>query len=266
MTAGFASRTRVTTTLIFPCPFVSRASDLATVLARMKQHNESKTSPKTEQWQPLGRVTIDTARLLLVDPVNVDVNDRTEGECFIGRHDYATGVITATGIGDGSYLVEGRHCTHGLFQGRLAEVRVRFLDEDGNLLGWEVTEEVADQADSQESNAGDQPQVLPLAASPPGSEPVVVIDSNRGLVGLYANAPVRVVAVNWGEPASRPDEDDEDDEDDGPVEIDGDEAYVMEMFLVPEDGISRKVARALNAAGVDMPGLPATEAEGAGHE
>ena len=97
-----------------------------------------KSKKKVEQeWQPLGSVTVDTARLMLLDPMHVDIgpDDGSEGEFALDTN--VTGVITGTGMGDGRYLVEGRYvdCPFGR---RLAEIRVRFLDYRGNWLGGDV--------------------------------------------------------------------------------------------------------------------------------
>lgn len=88
------------------------------------------------EWLPLGFVTIDTARLLLLDPVHqgrVDVGAE-DGQIAISGGDYSA-VQVPTGLGDGRYRVEGRVITSPIFGQRLAEVRVRFLDEVGNWLG-----------------------------------------------------------------------------------------------------------------------------------
>lgn len=86
-------------------------------------------------WLPLGFVTIDTARMLLVDPVHMDeqFHDADEGQLAIPGGDYSA-VKVSTGIGDGRYRVEGR-LVDGVFGRRLGEIRVRFLDEHGNWLG-----------------------------------------------------------------------------------------------------------------------------------
>ncbi len=90
-----------------------------------------------QEWQPLGSVTVDTARLMLLDPVHADIgpDDGSEGEFALDAN--VTGVITETGMGDGRYLVEGRYidCPFGR---RLAEIRVRFLDDEGNWLGGDL--------------------------------------------------------------------------------------------------------------------------------
>ena len=96
-----------------------------------------KNATQEQEWQPLGSVTVDTARLMLLDPVHADIgaDDGSEGEFALDNN--VTGVITETGMGDGRYLVEGRY-VDCLFGQRLAEIRVRFLDDDGNWLGGDL--------------------------------------------------------------------------------------------------------------------------------
>jgi hypothetical protein len=93
-------------------------------------------------WRPLGKVTIDTARLLLIDPCNfVDSADQAiipNGEMAVQQIAIPGGdlsaVVVETGLGDGRYRVEGRYA-ESPFGRRLAEIRVRFMDEDGDWLG-----------------------------------------------------------------------------------------------------------------------------------
>lgn len=88
------------------------------------------------EWLTLGSVTIDTARLLLLDPVHQGRVDAgaDDGQIAIPGGDFSA-VQVPTGIGDGRYRVEGRVIESPIFGQRLAEVRVRFLDEHGNWLG-----------------------------------------------------------------------------------------------------------------------------------
>jgi len=92
-------------------------------------------------WQPLGAVTIDTGRLLLVDPVHQGRVDAgaDDGQITIPGGDLSA-VQVPTGIGDGRYQVEGRVIESPVFGQRLAEIRVRFLDEGGNWLGGDEPE------------------------------------------------------------------------------------------------------------------------------
>ncbi len=87
-------------------------------------------------WQHLGSVTIDTARLLLLDPVHqgrVDAGAE-DGQIAIPGGDFSA-VQVPTGIGDGRYRVEGRVIESPIFGQRIAEIRVRFLNEFGDWLG-----------------------------------------------------------------------------------------------------------------------------------
>jgi hypothetical protein len=88
-----------------------------------------------EEWQPLGFVTIDTARLLLIDPVHTEgqFHEADFGQIAIPGGDYSA-VQVETGMGDGRYLVIGRF-VESPFGWRLGEIRVRFLDENGDWLG-----------------------------------------------------------------------------------------------------------------------------------
>jgi hypothetical protein len=92
-------------------------------------------------WKTLGFVTIDTARLLLVDPTHAgpDAWGVAAQQVAIPGGDYSA-VVTETGLGDGRYRVEGRYAGSP-FGRRLAEIRVRFLDEGGNWLGADAVEE-----------------------------------------------------------------------------------------------------------------------------
>ena len=87
-------------------------------------------------WQPIGAITIDSAKLLLIDPIHQGRVDQTtrDGQIEILGGDYSA-VQVPTGIGDGRYRVEGRVLDSPVFGHRLAEIRVQFLDADGNWLG-----------------------------------------------------------------------------------------------------------------------------------
>jgi hypothetical protein len=89
----------------------------------------------SNEWKLLGFITIDTARLLLVDPMHVDFDAGSEEaqQIAIPGGDYSA-VAVGTGMGDGRYRVEGRYADSP-FGRRLAEIRIRFLDEEGNWLG-----------------------------------------------------------------------------------------------------------------------------------
>jgi hypothetical protein len=101
----------------------------------LPRHVKAETGDGPNGWQQLGAVTIDTARLLLVDPIHQgQLECGEEGQITIPGGDFSA-VHVPTGIGDGRYRVEGRVVDYPLFGRRLAEIRVRFLDDYGNWLG-----------------------------------------------------------------------------------------------------------------------------------
>ena len=103
-----------------------------------EQDDGDPAEPSDDGWQRLGAVTIDTGRLLLVDPVHHGrVDDAEDGQIAIPGGDLSA-VQVPTGIGDGRYRVEGRFKVSPLFGRRLAEIRVRFLDQYGNWLGGDA--------------------------------------------------------------------------------------------------------------------------------
>ena len=112
---------------------------------RQTQAEESvATDDADDGWHDLGAVTIDSAMLLLVDPVH---QGRLEcpgeyGQLAIPGGDFSA-VQVPTGFGDGRYRVEGRVLNSPMFGHRIAEIRVRFLDENGNWLGADAPQESA---------------------------------------------------------------------------------------------------------------------------
>ena len=89
-------------------------------------------------WKPIGCVFVDTAQLLLIDPIHTGIPtpDFEDQEIVVDKD--VTGVVVSTGWGDGNYLVEGRYARDKQDHGQiLAEIRVRFLDEDGNQVCYE---------------------------------------------------------------------------------------------------------------------------------
>jgi hypothetical protein len=94
-------------------------------------------------WQVIGQVPIDTGRLALVDPMNVDDVASHEQDPagsmtyeFV-TNDYGVGVavLCGTGLGDGVYPVEARfEEAEGAV--RIAEVRIRFLPHP--VIGYEL--------------------------------------------------------------------------------------------------------------------------------
>ncbi len=93
------------------------------------------------KWQVLGTVTIDTARLLLIDPIheNAEFSDLEEGQITLPGGDYQA-LVVRTGLGDGRYRVEGRYA-ETRFGRRLAEIRIRFVGVDGEWLGADNSNE-----------------------------------------------------------------------------------------------------------------------------
>jgi hypothetical protein len=96
------------------------------------------SASKNDNWDVLGRVTIDTGTLLLIDPIHggADVGELDKSEYAqvpISGGDFSA-VLIGTGMGDGRYTVEGRYVDCRLGR-RIAEIRVRFLDDDGDYLG-----------------------------------------------------------------------------------------------------------------------------------
>jgi hypothetical protein len=95
------------------------------------------------EWKAIGQVPIDTGRLALVDPMNVDDVARHEEDApgsmtyEVVTNDYGVGVavVLGTGLGDGVYRVEARfEEAEGAV--RIAEVRVRFLPHP--VIGYEL--------------------------------------------------------------------------------------------------------------------------------
>jgi hypothetical protein len=82
-------------------------------------------------WRTLGRVTIDTGRLLLIDPIHVGGDwDMPVDSEFPLPWEKAVAVSTSTGMGDGLYTVQGRYCREWL-----AEIRIVFIDDEGCHTG-----------------------------------------------------------------------------------------------------------------------------------
>lgn len=106
------------------------------------------------KWKHLGFVTIDTASLLLVDPMHVETMEAPpDGQIDLPGGDYSA-VVVPTGMGDGRYSVEGRYADC-LFGRRLAEVRILFLDEHGDWLGADPKE--PPQKDDMKLDLGQEP-------------------------------------------------------------------------------------------------------------
>jgi hypothetical protein len=105
------------------------------------------------EWQRIGDVPVDTGRLVLVDPMNLDdashhedaVQSRLEDEdsdsasmsyeLVTNEPGVAVALVLSTGLGDGLYPVEARfEEAEGAV--RIAEVRVRFLPHP--VIGYEL--------------------------------------------------------------------------------------------------------------------------------
>ena len=95
---------------------------------------------ESTEWQRIGDVPVDTGRLVLVDPMNLDDASHHEDELadehsdsafmtyelVTNEHGVAVALVSSTGLGDGLYPVEARfEEAEGTM--RIAEIRVRFL-------------------------------------------------------------------------------------------------------------------------------------------
>lgn len=108
------------------------------------------------EWQQIGQVPIDTGRIVLVDPVNVEdvarhedelvarheAEEETEAEAPVmsyelvtNEHGVAVALLVQTGLGDGIYPVEARFEEAGGSL-RVAEVRIRFFPHP--VIGYEL--------------------------------------------------------------------------------------------------------------------------------
>jgi hypothetical protein len=108
---------------------------------------------ESTEWQRIGDVPVDTGRLVLVDPMNLD--DVSQHEEELARHlededsepasmtyelvtneiGVAVALVLSTGLGDGGYPVEARfEEAEGTM--RIAEIRVRFLPHP--TVGYEL--------------------------------------------------------------------------------------------------------------------------------
>jgi|KBSSwiS6_1023812.scaffolds.fasta_scaffold04049_6 hypothetical protein len=103
---------------------------------------------KSTEWQQIGEVSVDTGRLVLVDPMNLDdvidhvgeVIDQEVPESMtyeLVTNDYGVAVaqVFSTGLGDGLYPVEARF-EEAEGSVRIAEIRVRFLPHP--VIGYEL--------------------------------------------------------------------------------------------------------------------------------
>jgi hypothetical protein len=92
------------------------------------------------EWQRIAEIPIDTARLALVDPGNLeDVFDHDGAdsmyELVTNERGIAVALLVGTGLGDGVYPVEARF-EEAAGAVRVAEIRIRFLPHP--VLGHEL--------------------------------------------------------------------------------------------------------------------------------
>jgi hypothetical protein len=100
------------------------------------------------EWQRIGDVPVDTGRLVLVDPMNLDdavdhvgevidheVSESMTYELAVNDYGVAVALVLHTGLGDGVYPVEARF-EEAAGTVRIAEVRVRFLPHP--VIGYEL--------------------------------------------------------------------------------------------------------------------------------
>ena len=100
-------------------------------------------SPQNSEWQRISDVPVDTGRLVLVDPMNLDdVGDLVDHEMGsmtyeLATNDYgvAVALVLSTGLGDGVHPVEARF-EEAAGAVRIAEIRVRFLPHP--VIGYEL--------------------------------------------------------------------------------------------------------------------------------
>jgi hypothetical protein len=99
----------------------------------------------TNEWSRVGSVTVDSGRCLVVDPtyhrdgfygveevgeaVMASVRSDSGAAPLIAPDGQELGVVLATGYGDDEYPVEVRYMTDDRGVKRIAEVRVRFIDD-----------------------------------------------------------------------------------------------------------------------------------------
>jgi hypothetical protein len=102
----------------------------------------------TTEWQQIAQIPIDTMRLVLVDPMNLEtvidhvgevedhvVPDSMTYELVTNDYGVAVALILETGLGDGLYPVEARF-EEAAGAVRVAEIRVRFLPHP--RVGYEL--------------------------------------------------------------------------------------------------------------------------------
>jgi hypothetical protein len=100
---------------------------------------------KKEQWRTIGEVCVDSAYVVICDPLQATqaskwcddyfrktdlnaaaINNQGAAQIVNGGG-VPVGVVTTTGLGDGIYKVEARYEEHPIWGKRCAEIRIRFL-------------------------------------------------------------------------------------------------------------------------------------------
>jgi hypothetical protein len=100
----------------------------------------------SESWQRVGSITVDSGRCLIVDPsyhrdgfygvVEADaaimssVTADSQTARLLATDGMAIGTVVATGYGDDEYPVEVRYVVDERGVRRIAELRVRFMDDE----------------------------------------------------------------------------------------------------------------------------------------
>jgi hypothetical protein len=99
-----------------------------------------------DNWKQVGEIPVDTGTILIADPCHVIPDSDWDdwhmeiSEAGLWKNETMmranTGhvphtFVSTTGVGDGSYPVEARFTEDG----RVAELRVRFLEDDGRQPG-----------------------------------------------------------------------------------------------------------------------------------
>jgi len=135
--ASFARKTRP-----------GKAWDMAKTPGTAHKARKEPEMIESSEWQRIGDVPVDTGRLVLVDPMNLNDASHHEDELLdqeapesmtyelvTNEHGVAVVLVLSTGLGDGLYPVEARfEEAEGAV--RIAEIRVRFLPHP--VIGYEL--------------------------------------------------------------------------------------------------------------------------------
>jgi hypothetical protein len=89
------------------------------------------------EWETIGEVMVDSATLAVIDAAyadRIDLLEPWEGfvHPIVSEGGATLGTLILPGLGDGLYPVEARFEDVEGWGRRIAEVRIRFLDEDSN--------------------------------------------------------------------------------------------------------------------------------------